>query len=331
MNSIYTLRDISFAYGADPVLRVNHLEITSGSIVALLGPNGSGKTTLLHILAFLDSPQEGHLEFFGQRVHGRNTLTMRRKVALLLQSPYIFHETVLDNIIWGLRIRSVSRERAHSIALNALERVGLGGFGPRYAPSLSGGEAQRVAMARAIALDPTVLLLDEPFNHMDREAVRLTEDIVAQLRHERGVTVVFTSHLIEKVHAVANQVVHLWQGRIAPTGPDNLFKGVLIDEGSRFNTGTLTIRLARSMTQGEFVAVDPSHVQLVLSGEPNGSVNSFHGRIVSLIEENGRVRVVVEAGERFVTFVRYEDRLMEHLVLGSSVGVTFASTDVTVL
>jgi tungstate transport system ATP-binding protein len=331
LKSVYTLKDVSYAYEDEPVLRVGHLEIPEGMIVGLVGPNGSGKTTLLHILAFLAKPQHGQFNFFGQTVPDSDNLSMRRKVALLLQNPYLFHETVLANIVWGLRLRGIRPEKASKEAQEALEMVGLPDFGPRYAPSLSGGEAQRVALARSLALNPAVLLLDEPFNHMDREAVSLTENLVTTLCSERGITVIFTSHAIEKLQAVAHKVVHLWQGRLVPTGPDNLFKGVVRDGGLVFDTGGISVRLGESVPHGDFIAIDPSRISLSLDGLDPENMNVLPGKIVGLSEETLRVRVMLEVGERLVVFVPREDPVLERLKLGLSAKVIFSPRDVSIL
>jgi ABC-type sulfate/molybdate transport systems ATPase subunit len=331
MTCVYSLKDVTFAYNDEPVLRIAHLEISAGEIVGLVGPNGSGKTTLLHLLSFLKKPQSGQLEFFGEPVRNIDNPFMRRKVALLLQNPYLFHETVLANILWGLRLRGVKSEDAKKTAREALEMVGLSGFEQRYAPSLSGGEAQRVALARSLALKPSVLLLDEPFNHMDREAVRLTEDLVVRWRRDHGTTVVFTSHAIEKLQAVAHRVVHLWQGRIVPTGPDNLFKGILRDDGLVFDTGRLLVRLEQRVTQGDFIVIDPSKILLSADGDSPTRVNTFPCRVIGLSDENGRVKVVVDAGERLVAFVKYEDQVFERLKLGLTTNVSFEARDASIL
>jgi tungstate transport system ATP-binding protein len=331
MTCAYTLKDVSFAYGDEPVLRIAHLEIAQGEIVGLVGPNGSGKTTLLHILSFVATPQHGQLEFFGQRVRDSDNLTIRRKVALLLQNPYLFHETVLANIVWGLRLRGVRTEEANETAQRALEMVGLRGFDQRYAPSLSGGESQRVALARCLALKPTVLLLDEPFNHMDREAVRLTEDLVVRLCRDHGTTVVFTSHAIEKLRAVAHRVVHLWQGRVVPAGPDNLFKGIVRDGGFVFDTGRLSVRLEEPGTQGDFIAIDPTRISISLDGQSREKTNTFSGKVIGLSDDNGRVRVVVDVGERLVAFVQYDDPVLRRLKLGVATNVVFEARDVSIL
>lgn len=214
MISAYKVQGLCFAYGESPVLTIEELQIPSGQIVALVGPNGSGKTTLLHSLAFLHVPQKGTIEFFGERQNRTNLLTLRRKVGLLLQVPYLFHETVLANVTWGLRVRGTSRRMSREIAQEALKRVGLSGFEKRYARSLSGGESQRVALARALALEPEVLLLDEPTNHQDAESSKRIGEIMLQMNRDSGKTVVIATHEVGTVQRLAHRVVMLSQGRI---------------------------------------------------------------------------------------------------------------------
>ena len=221
MTAAYSLRDLTFSYDNRPALDIDEMEIAAGDIVALVGPNGSGKTTLLHNLAFIETPQRGLISFFGATACKENLLGFRRRVGLLLQNPYLFHTSVLSNVLWGLQVRGVPRRKGRKAARAALETVGLLGFEDRYARSLSGGEAQRVALARALVLEPEVLLLDEPANHMDRESVQRTGETVLELNAKRGTTIILTSHDIVQVQALARRVICLSEGKIAPASPDS--------------------------------------------------------------------------------------------------------------
>jgi tungstate transport system ATP-binding protein len=212
---VYSVSDLVFSYDGPVVLEVAHLEILQGEVVALVGPNGAGKTSLLHLLAFLQAPNRGGMLFCGEAVTRERILSFRRRVGLLLQIPYLFHSTVLENVMWGLRIRHIPRAKCRRMAGEALERVGLSGFERRHARSLSGGETQRVALARALVLEPEVLLLDEPGSHMDRESVLRTEEIVLRLNRDQGTTIVFTTHDQAQAQALGHRVLRLSQGRLA--------------------------------------------------------------------------------------------------------------------
>ncbi len=132
MTLAYSLKDLTFSYQSRPVLEIDRLEIPAGEIVALVGPNGSGKTTLLHNLAFVETPQHGLILFFGAAACKEHLLSFRRRVGLLLQNPYLFHASVLSNVLWGLQVRGVPRRAGRKAARAALETVGLAGFEDRY-------------------------------------------------------------------------------------------------------------------------------------------------------------------------------------------------------
>jgi tungstate transport system ATP-binding protein len=211
----YELSHVIFSYDGSPALAVDRLDIHAGELVALVGPNGSGKTTLLHLLAFVLPPQAGRITFFGQTITPDRLIGFRRRTGLLLQHPYLFSMSVLGNVMWGLRIRGVSRSRSRELAFQALDWVGLSGFAKRDARGLSGGETQRVALARALVLDPEVLLLDEPANHMDRRAVEQVENIVQKLNAEGGKTVLFSSHAsLSRSGLVPHRVLEMERGRL---------------------------------------------------------------------------------------------------------------------
>ncbi|HAM32163.1 MAG: ABC transporter ATP-binding protein [Deltaproteobacteria bacterium GWB2_65_81] len=192
---MYRLQSIRKRYGSNVALDIEELTIAEGRLYTLTGANGAGKSTLLSILAFLTPPTSGEIFYAGKRVdrdHG-SVEEQRRKVTLLHQSPYLFGGTVYANVAFGLKARGIRGEEQRRIVDEALDIVALRGFRERKARELSGGEAQRVAMARALALKPEVLLLDEPLANIDRETIGLLETVIASLP-ARGTTVVMTTH-----------------------------------------------------------------------------------------------------------------------------------------
>jgi tungstate transport system ATP-binding protein len=192
---MYRLQSIRKCYGSNVVLDIEELTIAEGRLYTLTGANGAGKSTLLSILAFLAPPTSGEIFYAGQRVdwnHG-SVEEYRRKITLLHQSPYLFGGSVDDNVAFGLKVRGIRGEEQRRRIDEALDVVGLRGFRDRKARELSGGEAQRVAMARALALKPEVLLLDEPLANIDRETTGLLETVIASLPVQ-GTTVIMTTH-----------------------------------------------------------------------------------------------------------------------------------------
>jgi len=211
---MYRLQSIRVRYGSNVALDVEELTIAEGRLYTLTGANGAGKSTLLSILAFLTPPTSGEIFYAGNRVdwtHG-SVEEYRRKVTLLHQSPYLFGGSVHDNVAFGLKVRGIPGEEHRRIVDRALDGVGLQGFRDRKARELSGGEAQRVAMARAMALNPEVLLLDEPLANIDRETAGLLETVIASLPAQ-GTTVVMTTHDPDHPGRLNGESIHLEGGR----------------------------------------------------------------------------------------------------------------------
>ena len=217
----YQLSSIEARYGNTLGVAVDELTITAGGLHVLVGPNGSGKSTLLGILAFLNKPEKGTIEFDGVGVHWtpKERALLRRRVTLLHQNPYLFSGSVASNVAFGLVARGADKAYARDVVRESLERVGLAGFEPRTARRLSGGESRRVALARALACKPEVLLLDEPVAHVDRTSAALFESLVVTLA-AGGMTIVMSSHDERLGARLGAEVIHLEEGRLeaAPKG-----------------------------------------------------------------------------------------------------------------
>ncbi len=210
---LYLLENLRQRYSGRLVLDVERLEIPEGAIVGLAGHNGSGKSTLLRILAFLESPTEGRILYRGKENGVRNPL-LRREVTLLTQEPYLLKRTVRGNVAYGLKLRG--QGRVESRIENALRMVGLDPeeFGMRNWYELSGGEAQRVALASRLVLDPKVLLLDEPTASLDEESSELVKRAAFLARERLGSTVIIVSHDREWLEAACDSILHIEKGRM---------------------------------------------------------------------------------------------------------------------
>jgi len=214
-------------FGMTPALHGVSLEIEPGELVALLGPSGSGKTTLLRILAGLDIPTEGRVMFDGDDAL---TLTVQqRNVGLVFQNYALFrHMNVLDNIGFGLRVRPrsrrPSRKEIRKRARELLDLVQLSGLEKRFPSQLSGGQRQRVAFARALAIEPRLLLLDEPFGALDAKVRRDLRRWLLELHNKTGHTTVFVTHDQEEALELADRVVVMSEGKIQQIGtPDQVY------------------------------------------------------------------------------------------------------------
>jgi sulfate/thiosulfate transport system ATP-binding protein len=222
-----TIEAVVRKFGTTAALHGISLDIQSGELVALLGPSGSGKTTLLRILAGLDAPTSGRVLFDGD--DALKLTVQQRNVGLVFQSYALFrHLTVLDNIGFGLRVRPRSRRPSRKEikrrALELLDLVQLTGLERRFPAQLSGGQRQRVAFARALAIEPRVLLLDEPFGALDAKVRRELRRWLLEIHNKTGHTTVFVTHDQEEALELADRVVVMSEGKIEQVGtPDEIY------------------------------------------------------------------------------------------------------------
>lgn len=215
------------------------LNIPAGKIMSLIGPSGSGKSTLLRCLNRLWEPPAGTVMLEGEEITTLDVLALRRRVGMLLQHATLFEGTAADNVAYGpnLSQQTLSAERIAEL----LGMVGLeASIARQSADTLSGGQAQRVSLARTLANKPEVLLLDEPTSALDPAATLKIEETITRLRDELGLTVVWVSHAVEQVARTADYVALLVDGRIVETGqPDHLLSGVHHHLTAEFSQGKL--------------------------------------------------------------------------------------------
>jgi putative ABC transport system ATP-binding protein len=191
-------------------------EVRKGGILAIVGPSGSGKSSLLRLLNRLDEPTEGNLYLDGVDYRQIARRELRRRVGMVMQRPYLFAGTVLDNLRFGPRQRG--EDLSPAAVENLLAGVGLSGFASRDAANLSGGEAQRVSLARALANSPEVLLLDEPTSALDEDAKREVEAVIQGIGHDQGVACILVTHDAAQAARLAQRVLVLESGRIVRSG-----------------------------------------------------------------------------------------------------------------
>jgi tungstate transport system ATP-binding protein len=209
--TIYRLESIRHVYGERVVLDIDRLEVRRGETLAIIGPSGSGKSTLLRLLQFLEQPTAGRLWFDGVSIDSEPPLAVRRRVTTVFQRPLVLNRSVRANLVYGLHVRR-SPAPAHEID-RLLAALGLDHVADAAARTLSGGEVQRVALGRALAFGPDVLLLDEPTANLDPRNVRLVEDLIRE-RQTRGVTIVLATHQIFQARRLAHRAALLLDGQI---------------------------------------------------------------------------------------------------------------------
>lgn len=241
---------------------VARLEVAPGESVALLGPNGAGKSTVLDVVAGLVAPTSGHVTLAGREV--TRVQPHLRRVALLAQEPLLFpHLSVLDNVAFGPRSSGAGRRAARATALTHLRAVGVDDLADRRPTQLSGGQAQRVAVARALAAEPDVLLLDEPMAALDVDVAPAVRQVLRTALADR--TVLLVTHDPLDALLLADRVVVLEQGRVVEQGPSH---EVLTRPRSAFAARVAGLNLVAGRWEDGAVV----HPEAVVTGLPSAPV-----------------------------------------------------------
>ncbi len=322
------LQNIAAAYEAQSVLEDVTLEVRAGELVALLGRSGCGKTTLLKIVAGLLQPTRGAVFFGGENF--TDVPTQRRGVGVVFQKPLLFpYLNVFDNIAFGLKMRGISKSETKARVAEALRAVQLEGYGSRRSSELSGGQEQRIALARALVTRPRVLLLDEPFSALDAALRAEMRALVSRLQRESHITTIFVTHDQHEAATLAARIAFLDNGRLLQTGePRDLyltpatpavarFFGWLVVEGTRHATstdadnsvgcdtalgrlnGTPHSPLTNSKDEAVWLAIHPAQVRIVTASERSLTGDETENLMSATVES------VVDFGARITYTVRF--------------------------
>jgi len=221
MKSLYELHDIEQYYDGRKVLNIDNLTLDESQIIGFFGPNGSGKSTLFSLLSFITKPSSGEIEFNGISSK-RVDLETKQSIVMVPQNPYLLKRTVAENIKYGLKLRNETSELNEKVQ-EALALVGLdSSFAKRKWSQLSGGEAQRVALAARLILKPKVLILDEPTTGVDTNSAQLIKEAILSAKQKWNTTIFISSHDHNWLNHICDRKVALFQGNLVESGSVNL-------------------------------------------------------------------------------------------------------------
>ncbi len=317
--SLLEVKNLGKQYAGLPLLSAVNFTLEEGEILCLLGPSGSGKTTLLRMLSGLEYPDHGDIFFAGKNLAG--IAPHKRHFGMMFQNYALFpHKNIIENICFGLDMLNWPQERQRQRAKEILSSLGLQGFESRRVETLSGGEQQRVALARSLAPQPRLLLLDEPLGSLDRT---LRDHLAGEIRtilKSQGVTAVFVTHDQSEAFTVADQIAILQQGQMEQLAPpEQLYRQPANEAVARFlgfkNILTVAsdcpplLKLERFHlpqhlldTGYQKLLIRPEAAKITLSDSLNYSAASVRGIITKRIFQGQVFQVVVKTGHLSLSF-----------------------------
>lgn len=335
-NAVAVLDSVKAAHQGRVVLDIPRLAIESNKIYAIVGENGSGKTTLLQVLNLMMKPVSGSIAIFGAdtRSLGFNMSDARRRMTMVSQDPYLFAESVEKNISYGLSLRGIAGDDARRRTESALEAFGLRDKKGSHAHRLSGGEARRVALARAFALDVDLMLLDECTANLDGDSISVIESALKRLRREERATTVLTTHDYSFALKVADVVMTLENGRMVSRPVENVFKGRITRKGGTASfavEGTSVAIEVISEREGECVAIVPP-ADITLSRRPieSSARNMFRGVVRGVEKRKSQVNVHVDIGAGLSVLITEKSSLEMGIGPGVEVFAVFKVSSVRV-
>jgi tungstate transport system ATP-binding protein len=349
--------DLSHNYGEQEVLQGLSLSIGKGEVFALIGPTGAGKTTLLRIIDLLEVPGAGEIYFDGNFIprSGKQRLEIRRRMSFIHQKPQVFNLSVYDNVACGLRWRGEKRNGIADKVDHILEIVGLEGYKNRNARTLSGGEAQRVALARSLVLEPEVLLLDEPTANLDPISTAKIEQLISYVARQSNTTMIMATHDMSQGQQLADRIGILLDGRLVQTGNatdifhsplneevahfvgmENIIEGIIIanNEGiATVNIGGNAIQAVSNYPAGKevYTCIRPEDITLALSRTQSSARNSFQAQVTQVTTLGPLSRVEINCGFRLVALVTKISAEELNLQAGREVYATFKATGVHIM
>ncbi len=327
MTDAYFLKDCHVTIRQHPILQLDTCPIPARKCTVLIGDNGAGKSTFLRVLALLQPLSQGTIQVFGTPIAGPCPAPLRQRIGIVDQHPFLLAGSVTDNLKLALTLQHIPRAQHRACIEQALRITHTHSLADHAVSTLSGGERKRVAIARAIVYQPDILLLDEPFSHLDSQQMAFLEDLIAHWTQHSGKTIILSTHDRVQGMALADHTCHLVQGRLSPAPLINIFRGQL--SAPYFDTGKIRIHTTCSMPQAHHLAVDPE--QIIISHQPltSSMQNVFQGRLIQLFEHTHEIILLIDCGEPFYARISQAAYHTLKLQIGQTVCLSFKSSAIT--
>jgi tungstate transport system ATP-binding protein len=357
VENIIRIENLLVQRGGVTVLDIKELTVERGKIFALIGPNGAGKSTLLLTLAGLLRPQQGQLYFQGQPVDtNAGRAILRRNAAVVFQEPLLLSRSVYENVSLGLKFRQAGKDEIKKRVQESLDYFGIAQLEKRLAKSLSGGEARRVSLARAFALKPQLILLDEPFNSLDPPTREAVIDDLQRILKETKITAVMALQDREETLRLAQDVAFMSDGKIVQSGTtaeifnqpadefianfvgtESVLEGTVESNtnglmGISINGKVIEVVGGYAIGQRVYCCLRPENV--TLSKEKQGKIsarNVFEAKVRKIVRQGFFYKLILDCGfplTAYITQSSCEDLQLEE---GASVITSFKATAVHVM
>jgi tungstate transport system ATP-binding protein len=361
LKATYTLEasELSVVLGGKKVLEVSTIHVVPGEVLVVVGPNGSGKTTLLLALALLLKPATGTISYKGCELDGSSDiLKLRRQFAVVFQDPLLLNASVWDNVTLGLRLRGVEKPEIKKRTQKWLSRFGVESLAGRQARTLSGGEAKRVSLARAFALQPEVLFLDEPFVALDSPTRQLLIGDFESVLRETEVSTIMVSHDRNEAIMLASRIAVLINGSIRQVGtPEDIFASPVDEEVASFvEEGNIIHGVISSQSSG-LAAVDVAGRTLYVNSDlmpgakismflrhevitislpsvqavPSSARNNIEGKVVKSFSLGSQMRITLDCGFPLVVLVTRRSWEELGLEVGKAVIASFKASSIHIV
>ena len=347
-------KGITKSFGDNRILKSIDLSITAGEAFVIIGPTGAGKTTLLHILDLLEQPSSGVLQLLGTRITGspHRYLNLRRRMAFVQQKPIAFNASFWDNIAYPLKWRRLSGAEIRTRVQSMLELIGMTEYAGRNALNLSGGETQRLAIARALVTNPEILLLDEPTANLDPVSVARIEEVLSRIIREKITTVIMSTHDMSQGQRLASKIGVMIDGEMLQIGQpseifnspkhkkvadfvgiDNIISGTILEKDENLvlislDSGGYQLQALSDCAVGErvYAITRPEDVTFFPSHEKTSARNVFYGTITRATLVGPLVRIEVDCGFPLLGLITGKSASEFGLTVGKQVYVGIKAT-----